>query len=116
MSKIMNEAEYIEGECLVREGDPGNELFVLLEGELKIYKGYDTPSQRLLSTLLPVGYMGEMAILDDSVRSATVIASMDSRLLTLAGEPFKELVLQTPEISFEIFKVLTTRIRAAEVR
>ena len=114
--KIMNEAEYLAGECLVREGDPGNELFVLLEGELKIYKGYGTPDQRLLSTLVPVGYMGEIAILDDSVRSATAIASMDSRLLTLAGDPFKELVMQTPEISFEIFKVLTTRIRAAEGR
>ena len=38
------------------------------------------------------------------------------RMLTLAGEPFKELVLHSPEISFEIFKVLSARIRAAEVR
>ena len=114
--QLTQESEYLRGECVVREGDPGDDLFVLLEGELEIYKSHGSSEQRLLSTLTPVGYMGEMAILDGSARSATAIASKDSRLLSLGGEPFKEIVLQTPEISFEIFKVLTARIRAAEVR
>ncbi len=114
--QLMHESEYLRGECVVREGDVGDDLFVLLEGELKIYKSHGTADERLLSTLTPVGYMGEIAILDDSVRSATAIASKDSRLLSLGGEPFKEIVLQTPEIAFEIFKVLTARIRAAETR
>lgn len=114
--QLMHEAEYLAGECVVREGDAGDDLFILLEGELEIYKSYGTQDQRLLSTLTPVGYMGEIAILDDSARSATAIASKDSRLLTLGGDNFKEVVLQTPEISFEIFKVLTARIRAAEMR
>lgn len=114
--QLMHESQYLRGECVVREGDPGDDLYVLLEGELEIYKSYRTPSQRLLSKLTPIGYMGEIAILDGSSRSATAIASTDSRLLSLGGEPFKEVVLQTPEISFEIFKVLTARIRAAETR
>lgn len=114
--QLMHEADYLRGECVVREGDPGDDLFVLIEGELEIYKSHGTPDERLLSTLTPVGYMGEIAILDGSVRSATAIASQDSKLLSLGGEPFKEIVLQTPEISFEIFKVLTARIRAAETR
>ena len=114
--QLMHEAEYLAGECVVREGDVGEDLFILLEGELEIYKNHGTPGERLLSTLTPVGYMGEIAILDDSVRSATAIASKDSRLLSLGGDTFKEIVLQTPEISFEIFKVLTARIRAAEMR
>lgn len=114
--QLMHESEYLRGECVVREGDVGDDLFVLLEGELEIYKSHGTADERLLSTLTPVGYMGEIAILDDSVRSATAIASKDSRLLSLGGEPFKEIVLQTPEIAFEIFKVLTARIRAAETR
>ncbi|MCP5045490.1 MAG: cyclic nucleotide-binding domain-containing protein, partial [bacterium] len=114
--QLMTEAEYLRGECVVREGDPGDDLYVLIEGELEFYKNYGTPEQRLLNTFTPVAYMGEIAILDGSVRSATAIASKDSRLLRLGGEPFKEIVLQTPEISFEIFKVLTARIRAAEMR
>jgi CRP-like cAMP-binding protein len=45
-----------------------------------------------------------------------VVASRDARLLALDGERFKELVLQAPEIAFEVFGVLTARIRAAEER
>ena len=114
--QLMHESNYLAGECVVREGDIGDDLFILLEGELEIYKNHGTPDERLLNTLTPVAYMGEMAILDDSERSATAIASKDSRLLSLGGDTFKEIVLQTPEISFEIFKVLTARIRAAEMR
>jgi CRP-like cAMP-binding protein len=57
-----------------------------------------------------------MSVLDDEPRSATAIASRDARLLTLAGARFKELILQAPEISFEVFPVLMRRIRAAETR
>jgi HEAT repeat protein len=114
--QLMHESEYLVGECVIREGDPGNDLYVLVEGELQIYKSHGTPAQRFLSTLTPIGYMGEIAILDGSARSATAIASKDSRLLSLGGEPFKEVILQNPEISFEIFKVLTARVRAAENR
>jgi hypothetical protein len=114
--QLMTETEFLRGEVVVREGDPADDLYLLLEGELEIYKDHGTPNQRLLNTQQPIAYMGEIAILDGSPRSATAVASKDSRLLRLGGEPFKEIVLQTPEISFEIFKVLTARIRAAEGR
>ncbi len=112
--QLMSETEFLRGEVVVREGDAADDLYVLIEGELEIYKDHGTPDQRLLNTQNPIAYMGEIAILDGSPRSATAIASKDSLLLRLGGEPFKEIVLQTPEISFEIFKVLTARIRAAE--
>jgi len=63
-----------------------------------------------------VNYFGEMAILDGAPRSATVVAGTDARLLKLNGERLNELILQTPEIAFELFRVLTQRIRAAEGR
>ncbi len=114
--QLMSETQFLRGEVVVREGDPADDLYVLIEGELEIYKDHGTKDERLLNTQNPIAYMGEIAILDGSPRSATAIASKDSRLLRLGGEPFKEIVLQTPEISFEIFKVLTARIRAAETR
>ena len=57
-----------------------------------------------------------MAILVDEARSATAVASSHCRMLTLDGRSFKELILQIPEISFEIFRVLTSRVRRAEER
>ena len=69
-----------------------------------------------LKRVTPVNYFGEMAILDDEPRSAGVQVTKDSRLLVLKGEQLKDLVLQMPEIAFEIFKVLTSRIRQADDR
>jgi hypothetical protein len=109
-------AQYVEGEVIVREGDPGTELFVLLEGEVKVYREWGSAQPTLLNTLAPVSYFGEIAILDGEQRSATVVASRDSTLLSLRGERLKELILQTPEISFELFRGLITRFRAAEQR
>ena len=63
-----------------------------------------------------MNYFGEMAILDGAPRSATVVAGTDARLLKLNGERLNELILQTPEIAFELFRVLTQRIRTAEER
>ncbi len=112
----MEEIQYLRGEVLVREGDPGNQLFVLLEGELEVYKSFGTGAEIRLNTLSPVSYTGEIAVLDNAPRSATLVASRDSRLLALDGDHFKDLVRQEPEICFEIFRFLTARIRAAEAR
>jgi hypothetical protein len=116
INKLLQEVTYLVDEVIVREGEPGHELYVLVEGEVQFFKAYDSPAQEKLATMQPVGYFGEIAILDNEPRSVTVIASADSRLLTLAGARFKELILQAPEISFEVFPVLIARIRAAEAR
>jgi len=116
IKKVMKEAQYVEGEAVVTEGERGEDLFVLIEGEARAYKRYGTPEQVYLSTFAPVSYFGEIAILDSAPRSATVVVTKGARLLSLDGDRFKELILQAPEISFEIFRVLTARIRAAEAR
>jgi CRP-like cAMP-binding protein len=100
----------------MRQGDPGSELYLLLEGRLDVYLDWETPEQSRLGEIRAVDYVGEMAILDDEPRSATIVAVEDSRLLSLEGEGLKDLILQMPEISFEIFRVLTARVRTAERR
>jgi HEAT repeat protein len=116
INRLLQEVQYLSGEVIVREGDPGDELFVLVEGEVEFIKAYQSEAEEPLHTMRPVGYFGEIAVLDDEPRSLTVRASEDSRLLTLAGARFKELIMQAPEISFEVFPVLIRRIRAAEER
>jgi len=116
VQQITTEVEYVSDEVIMREGDPGGELFLLIEGSVRVYKGFGTGNETLLSTMQAVSYIGEMATLDDEPRSATVVAAEASRLLLLEGGSLKELILQMPEISFEIFRVLTARVRAAEAR
>jgi hypothetical protein len=110
------EAEYLPAEVIVREGDPGDRLYLLLEGEVRVVKGYETPNELPLGTMRAVDYFGEMAVLSDEPRAATILAASPARLLSLDGGSFRELILQHPEISFSIFRVLTARLRAAESR
>lgn len=116
INQIIKEVQYLAGEVIFREGDVGSELFLLVEGEVRILKNYGTPQELLLSSLQGVSYFGEMAILDDEPRSASVVVSKDARLLSLEGERLKELIFQMPEIAFEIFRVLTQRVRVSDQR
>jgi CRP/FNR family cyclic AMP-dependent transcriptional regulator len=83
---------------------------------VRVFKHYGMPSETELGTVSAVSYFGEMAVLDDAVRSATIVASERLRLLAVDGANIKELILEMPELSFEIFRVLTRRVRAAEKR
>lgn len=114
--QITREVEYLANEVIVKEGEPGGELYLLIEGEVRIFKNYDTPQVRPLGTMCAVSYFGEMAALDDEPRSATVVATEPSRMLCLDGENLKDLICQMPEISLEIMRVLTARVRSAESR
>jgi HEAT repeat protein len=116
IAAITQEAEYLPGEVIVREGDPGDRLFLLLEGEVRVVKGHGSARELALPNIRAVGYFGEMAVLDDEPRSATILAASPTHLLSLDGESLRELIRAHPEISFSIFPVLTRRLRAAESR
>ena len=116
INRLLQEVQFLAGEIIMREGEPGGELYILVEGEVDVYKAWRTPAEEKLASMQPVSYIGEMSVLDNEPRSATVIARSDARLLTLAGARFKELILQAPEISFEVFPILMRRIRTAESR
>jgi len=112
----MEEIEYLPGELVFEEGQLGAELYILLEGCVQIFKNAPEGGTIKLTELSGVSYFGEMAILDDEPRSASVEVIRNSRLLVLKGEQLKDLVEQMPEIAFEIIKVLTRRIRQADER
>lgn len=116
INNLLSEEQFLSRELVFREGDVGDELYVIVEGQVDIYRDHGSQAEILLTTLNPGAYFGEMAILDEQPRSATVVAHTDTRLLRLRGEQLKELIFQMPEIAFQIFKVLTNRIRTADNR
>ncbi len=116
IERIASEEPFVEGERVVREGDPGDQLYLLMEGEVSVWRGLEGDSPQRLNTLGPGSYFGEMSVLDQRPRSASVLTNSESRLLVLQGERLRDLILEQPEIAFEMFRVLTARVRAAEER
>jgi signal transduction histidine kinase len=94
------------GDILLGEGTEGEDFFVLLRGKLAVYKG-----KRILSEITPIDYVGEMAIIEDKPRSATVKASAPSLLLRIPGPLFQGFLLNNPQALLSIMKILSCRLR-----
>ncbi|OGP63651.1 MAG: hypothetical protein A2V65_01010 [Deltaproteobacteria bacterium RBG_13_49_15] len=98
-------------EIVIKEGDPGDTMYMVIDGEVSVIKGFDSKEPMELERIRGGDYFGEMALLDDIVRSATIRTEKESRFLVLHKEEFKEIVREYPQIALHICKVLSRRIR-----
>lgn len=114
ISRIVTETAVFESEVIFKENEMGDRLYVIVEGRVAVVKNYRTSHEVVLATLKETDYFGEMAILDNEPRSATIVVEEDSRLLSISGQKLRDIVQQKPEIAFEIFKVLTQRLRRTD--
>ena len=99
---------YKAGETIFKEGDRGNEFFVVRDGSVNI-----TVGGRTVETLGPSEVFGEMAIVDAKPRSATVVAESDCVVVPLSEKQFVALVREAPYFALAVMRVLALRLRAA---
>lgn len=101
------------GETLIEEGAPGDEAFIVLEGELEITKKSDV--QNIVIALREPGeVIGEMALLDQAPRMATVRAVRACKLLRIRGDTFQQLLSQKPSAALSILRTVSKRLRQNE--
>lgn len=93
-------------DILFSEGDSGQEMFILLEGQLKILK-----KGRVIAVTEAVDYVGEMALIEDKPRSATVEALMPCLLLIITYDNFQASFARQPESLLSLIKSLSRKIR-----
>jgi len=111
LARAGEESWYTHGETLCREGDLGDELFVLLDGEVSILHR-DGDTDRIVATEGPGSVIGELAVLDPAPRNATVVVSdIAVRVLRLAGPPFRRALNASPAVSEVIIRLLARRLR-----
>jgi CRP/FNR family transcriptional regulator, cyclic AMP receptor protein len=94
------------GDFLFREGDNGDKMYVLLEGQVEILLG-----DLVLETAGPGSLIGEMALIDDSPRTAAAVAKTSCRLAEIDRRRFHFLVQQTPHFATHVMKILADRLR-----
>jgi hypothetical protein len=107
------DAEYAPGQTLWEQGEHGDEVLILLAGEMMILSGRGV-DERLLSVEGPGSLIGEMAVLDPAPRSATVRAGANGvHVLQLNGDAFREVLNANPTIASGIIRTLAQRLRGA---
>jgi CRP/FNR family transcriptional regulator, cyclic AMP receptor protein len=99
---------YAPGRVVFRAGEPGDELYVVLSGEAKVL---GKPHAR---TLGPGDYLGEMALLDGGLRSATIAAVTEVSTLVLSRSVVTELMAEEPRFALVMATVLSWRTRRTE--
>ena len=94
------------GYVLMREGSPGSEFFVIIEGTVEVTQG-----DKVLNELGPGAYLGEIALIDHGRRTATVTTTTPAKLLVLGTTEFRSLLSLHPEIQVQILDSMARRLR-----
>ncbi len=109
IAALVDEIDAPKGKTLAREGDTGAEFFVVVEGTATASRG-----GRRVATIGPGSFFGELALLDQGPRAATVTADTDMQLLVLTSRAFFDLVDDLPSVNRKILGGMAERLRSAE--
>ena len=109
IAEIADERAFTRGEFVFREGDVGDELFVIVEGATRVER-----DARTLRTLHAGEQIGELAILREQPRSASVVAeSANVRALVIRGDALKAILRDRPEVAMGMLASLAQRLSTA---
>jgi hypothetical protein len=110
IDRLMVTRTYTKGEPIFTKGDVGSELFVVLEGEIRVHLDHQG-REVTLARIGPSMVLGEMAVFDEQPRSASAQASMDTTVRVLRRDKLRAVVHEHPEVLLEFVKNLSQRIR-----
>jgi CRP/FNR family cyclic AMP-dependent transcriptional regulator len=106
LAKVTEDMEVGEGKVLTREGQSGSEFFVIIEGRVSV-----TKDGQEVRTLGPGEFFGEIALLEDTPRTATVAATTPLRFFVLTRQAFRSMLANQPEIEEKVVAALQERVR-----
>lgn len=109
LAKELHERTFAAGSTVVAEGKTGTGFFVIGDGTARVSVGGQERGR-----LGPGDYFGEMALIDDAPRSATITADTDLRCFGMTPWEFKPFVLGHPEVAWAMLRNLSVRVRGAQ--
>src|SRR5579871_2765462 len=105
VAKVADEIDLREGKTLITEGTPGREFFVLVDGTAEIRR-----KGKKIDTAGPGDFFGEMALLSDQPRNATVVATSAVDALVVTARNFRALVESNPLIALKVMRAVADRL------
>ena len=113
-AEVTREKRYPKGSVIVFADDPGDSLYIVRAGRVKVVLLGDDGREVILGVLGVGEHFGELALIDDQPRSAHVIALEDSVLLVLRREEFRRRVEASPAVAWALLTELSRRLRTAD--
>ncbi len=110
IATLATERTLAPGDILCTEGEPGDEVFVLIGGSGEVYRG-EGAERSVVGHVKSGDCVGELAVLDEAPRSATIRAGDPMRVLVIEGAPFRGLMSQQPDLSAAVLEMVTRRLR-----
>ena len=111
---------YVQGEIIFQEGEPGSSMMVIASGEVRVSQTHGPNSEEALMILKKGDIVGEMSLLEDLPRSATVIAHTNAITLEITRADFLNYIEKEPQngikILMKLCRILSSRLRETNVK
>lgn len=114
VSQAVREKSYPKNSVILFEDDPGDALFVVVSGQVKVVLIGEDGREVILAMLQDGDFFGEMSLIDDQPRSAHVIATEEANMLVLRRDDFRAAMDETPRIALGLLQALSRRLRRAD--
>jgi CRP/FNR family cyclic AMP-dependent transcriptional regulator len=111
IASLLIERRFPKNKTIVEEGLPGDYMYVIREGRVKVTKLSGDGREKILELLEEGSFFGEMSLLDSAPRSASVKALTEVRILALARNDFLNVLGRSPDIALAVIHELTQRLR-----
>lgn len=115
-AEAVREKSCPRGSVILFEDDPGDSLFVVRRGRVKVVHVAEDGREVILGLLSEGEHFGELSLIDDQPRSAHVIAMEDAELLVLRRDDFRRRVEANPSVAWALLLELSRRLRRADIK
>lgn len=116
VAEVCRTQEFVSGEYIFREGEAGNRLFLIIEGDVRISRVVPGSGEEALAVLKAGALFGEMSVFDHSERSTDAISNGGTKVLTISRSDFELLLDFNRELAYKILwscvRVLSGRLRS----
>jgi hypothetical protein len=112
---IAGERLYVHGELIARQGEPGDDLYIITSGQVAVMAGGPAgPNDHEVARRGPGEYVGEMAVISQEPRMASLVAVGEVRLLCIGRPQFEEILYERPETGLAVMRELIARLKEAQ--
>ncbi len=116
VAEVCRIQEFVSGEFIFKEGEAGNRLYLIVEGEVRVSRDVPGSGEEALAVLKPGALFGEMAVFDRSERSTDAISNGGTKCLTITRSDFEMLLDFNREIAYKVLwscvRLLSSRLRS----